>query len=348
MSTAKGMIEKVIGGLALILCGWLIVNTIIGVLANDTMGIGIQKTNWYTFRCDSKSSANTGGGNQNNNSDTKGSATTIITPPGGSTGNSSDVVVSIPSTAPVVTTVPSGGTRHVALHGSPDFSLGSITVDSVVQVAVVSGGGFFSSIGVPVVFASGVGLTITPTTITTPEEWRGGLTLSVAAGTSDKNVYAVTLKQRDTVLGAVRVGVVSPAAGNAMNNNNANEGAGINGAWEGGVVPQDPNMHAIAPSTPRDSNDPLLPGRVVDSFGNPIATTLYCGDTRQDYYAAFQNNPNDGSVAIPRDTCNNNGGRVWVTCPQGFVSSPSEIPVSQFNGSTFVCRRPTGLITPEQ
>lgn len=60
MSTAKDMIGKVLGGLALILCGWLIVNTIISVLASDTMGIGIQKENWYTFRCDATSTANTG------------------------------------------------------------------------------------------------------------------------------------------------------------------------------------------------------------------------------------------------------------------------------------------------
>ncbi|MFZ1719729.1 MAG: hypothetical protein WAU28_00070 [Candidatus Moraniibacteriota bacterium] len=60
MSTAKGMIGKVLGGLVLILCGWLIVNTIIGVLARDDMGIGIQKANWYTFTCDSRSTANTG------------------------------------------------------------------------------------------------------------------------------------------------------------------------------------------------------------------------------------------------------------------------------------------------
>ncbi len=60
MSTAKGMIWRVITGLALILTGWLIVNTIINVLASDTMGIGVQKANWYTFTCDSKSTANTG------------------------------------------------------------------------------------------------------------------------------------------------------------------------------------------------------------------------------------------------------------------------------------------------
>ena len=63
MSHAKGMIGKVLGGLALILCGWLIVNTIINVLASDDMGIGIQKENWYTFTCDSKSTATTIAGN---------------------------------------------------------------------------------------------------------------------------------------------------------------------------------------------------------------------------------------------------------------------------------------------
>lgn len=60
MTYAKGMIGKVLGGLALILCGWLIMNTIITVLSSDDMGIGVQKTNWYTFTCDSKSTANTG------------------------------------------------------------------------------------------------------------------------------------------------------------------------------------------------------------------------------------------------------------------------------------------------
>jgi len=60
MTYAKGMIGKVIVGLALILCGWLIVNTIITVLSSDDMGIGVQKENWYTFTCDSASTANTG------------------------------------------------------------------------------------------------------------------------------------------------------------------------------------------------------------------------------------------------------------------------------------------------
>lgn len=60
MTYAKGMIGKVIAGFALILCGWLIVNTIITVLSSDDMGIGVKKENWYTFTCDSVSTANTG------------------------------------------------------------------------------------------------------------------------------------------------------------------------------------------------------------------------------------------------------------------------------------------------
>jgi biotin transporter BioY len=60
MTKAKDAIKTVLIGVTLVLCGWLIVNTIIGVLASDTMGIGVQKQNWYTFTCDSKSTANTG------------------------------------------------------------------------------------------------------------------------------------------------------------------------------------------------------------------------------------------------------------------------------------------------
>lgn len=62
MTKAKDAIKTVLIGTVLVLCGWLIVNTIIGILASDNMGIGIQKANWYSFTCDSKSSANTSGG----------------------------------------------------------------------------------------------------------------------------------------------------------------------------------------------------------------------------------------------------------------------------------------------
>ncbi len=55
MGAAKGMIGKTLGGIALLLTGWLIVNVIITVLANDNLGIGIQKENWYKFSCDAKS-----------------------------------------------------------------------------------------------------------------------------------------------------------------------------------------------------------------------------------------------------------------------------------------------------
>lgn len=60
MTKAKDAIWTVFTGIVLVLCGWLIVNTVIGLLASDTMGIGIQKANWYTFSCDSRSTANTG------------------------------------------------------------------------------------------------------------------------------------------------------------------------------------------------------------------------------------------------------------------------------------------------
>lgn len=55
MGAAKGMIGKTLGGVALLLTGWLIVNVIITVLANDTLGVGIRKENWYKFSCDAQS-----------------------------------------------------------------------------------------------------------------------------------------------------------------------------------------------------------------------------------------------------------------------------------------------------
>ncbi len=313
MTTAKGIIEKAIGGLALILCGWLIVNTIIGLLARDNMGIGVQKTNWYTFTCDSSSSANTEGssGTGIRNTPTDKGAPGVL-------DRSGTLDVTIPPVSPVVPTMPPGSTKHVTLSGSPDFSRGPVAVDSVVRVTAVPQNSIFSSFGVPVAFATGAGMTITPTTITTLEEWRNGLTLSVDAGVADRNEYTVTLRQANTLLGTIKVQVTTPAPTSSM-------------------APLNDTMNATAPSGLRDSNDSLLSGRVVDSDGHPIATTLYCGDIRQEYYAEYQTNPNDGSIAIPRDTCVNNGGRVWVVCPYGVTAVPAEIPVSQFNGSTFTC-----------
>ena len=315
MTTAKGIIEKALGGLALILCGWLIVNTIIGVLANDTMGIGIQKTNWHTFRCDSQSSANTG-------VDTGGVPKAAT----GTTARPEALVLQIPSSSVVETRMPSGTSKHITLSGNPDFSRGPIVVENVVSIAVVP----YESMFLPVAAASATGMTITPATISTMEEWRNGLTLTVEAGVAEKNVYTVTLKQGGSVLGSIKVNIGARVATTANRNNSAS-------MVSPGTVPPDDTAHAVAPSGPRDSSDSFLSGRVVDMEGHPLSTTLYCGDIRQDYFAAYQTSANDGSVSIPKDTCNNNGGKVWVNCPDEMASSPTEMTVNQFNGGTFTC-----------
>jgi hypothetical protein len=59
METAKKAITSSLVGFALTLCAWLIVNTIITVIAQANLGVGA--TNWYTFTCDTSSSALTGG-----------------------------------------------------------------------------------------------------------------------------------------------------------------------------------------------------------------------------------------------------------------------------------------------
>ncbi len=325
MTTAKGMIEKVLGGLALILCGWLIVNTIIGVLANDTMGIGIQKMNWYTFNCDSRSSANTGG------STGQGAQSTPINT--GTTARPEALVVQIPSPSPIVTTMPSGTSKHVTLSGNPDFSRGPIVVENVANVTLAPHDDIFSSLKVPVAVASVAGMTVTPTVIATVEEWRNGLTLTVEAGVAEKNVYVVTLKQGGSVLGTIKVNIAAHTA----TATNGSDNAGGSSKMSPGTAPPDDTAHSVAPSGPRDSNDTLLSGRIVDAEGRPLSATLYCGDIRQGYFATYRTSANDGSVSIPKDTCNNNGGRVWVACPDGVVSSPTEMPVDQFNGGTFTC-----------
>ncbi len=72
MTKAKDGMKTVLIGVTLILCGWLIVNTIIGLLASDSMGVGIRKENWYSFTCDPTSTANTSGATGTNVTSTPG------------------------------------------------------------------------------------------------------------------------------------------------------------------------------------------------------------------------------------------------------------------------------------
>ncbi|MDO8529735.1 MAG: hypothetical protein Q7S18_03640 [bacterium] len=62
MENAKGMLKNTLIGFAIILGGWLMVNTLMWVMgtrgAGDKGGVlGINVTNWYTFTCSTKSSA---------------------------------------------------------------------------------------------------------------------------------------------------------------------------------------------------------------------------------------------------------------------------------------------------
>lgn len=54
INSAKRVISASLIGFSLVLGGWLIVNIILNVLPTDS-GLGISKTNWYTFNCDTTS-----------------------------------------------------------------------------------------------------------------------------------------------------------------------------------------------------------------------------------------------------------------------------------------------------
>ena len=54
MSTAKNGIKSTMIGFAVMLGGWVIVNTFMTVLANNTNAVG-HADNWYTFTCDQSS-----------------------------------------------------------------------------------------------------------------------------------------------------------------------------------------------------------------------------------------------------------------------------------------------------
>lgn len=62
IETAKKFMGASLIGFALTLCAWLIVNVVLTIMPTSA-DLGIGKTNWYTFVCDTKSTAKTGGTN---------------------------------------------------------------------------------------------------------------------------------------------------------------------------------------------------------------------------------------------------------------------------------------------
>lgn len=62
ITKAKAFLSACLIGFAITLSAWLIVNVTLFWIANANPDLGIGATNWYTFTCDTTSSATTGGG----------------------------------------------------------------------------------------------------------------------------------------------------------------------------------------------------------------------------------------------------------------------------------------------
>ena len=61
MESAKKLMKSALAGFALVLLAWLIINTTMLVISART-DLGVGATNWYTFTCNTTSSAGSGSG----------------------------------------------------------------------------------------------------------------------------------------------------------------------------------------------------------------------------------------------------------------------------------------------
>ncbi|MFZ2187075.1 MAG: hypothetical protein WAV46_00365, partial [Candidatus Moraniibacteriota bacterium] len=198
MSTAKSGIKAAMIGFAVMLSAWLIVNIVLTLLVNTQFLSGIKQNGVFTFSCDVTSSA----------------SSAPLTRAGNGGVAQASLALDPVNPAATSVSVAVGGTAQVKTSTSANVNP---TVSNPIVTTVTGGPSSLAPQKSPVAFFgietafAGIGLNISPTTITSMDQLSRGITISASKDTP-AGAYVVSLRQGDTILGTVDVTVTTAAS----------------------------------------------------------------------------------------------------------------------------------------